>query len=99
MAVKDFLTISDAKQTVEKIVPEKPSLAELTTVESPGRPSPANLLEEKTLKKIRKSKKKNYEKSNDIEILESKKDSVLIITEKPQAAEATMIFLQSFSNS
>ena len=62
MAVKDFLTISDAKQTVEKIVPEKPSLAELTTVESPGRPSPANLLEEKTPKKTRKSKKKNYEK-------------------------------------
>ncbi|MEK6933614.1 MAG: DNA topoisomerase [Nanoarchaeota archaeon] len=87
MAVKDFLTISDAKQTVEKIVPEKPSLAELTTIESPGRPTPANMLEEKTSKKIRKSKRKNYEKSNDIEILESKKDSILIITEKPQAAE------------
>ena len=44
MAVENFLTITDVKQTVEKPVKPKPSTAELTTIESPGRPVPAKSL-------------------------------------------------------
>src|SRR3989344_428421 len=67
MAVNEFLTIKDAKQSVEKPVKEKPKLKDLVTVESPGKPSPALDLEES--------------------ISVSKTGSILIITEKPQAAE------------
>ena len=37
---------TDVKITVEKPVKPKPSLAELTKVETPGRPSPADMLED-----------------------------------------------------
>ena len=45
MPVQDFIPIKDVKITTEKEVKQKPSLAELTTIESPGRPVPANSLE------------------------------------------------------
>ena len=48
MTVNDFITISDAKMVTEKKVKQKPSLAELTKVESPGKPTPALQLEKKT---------------------------------------------------
>lgn len=84
MAVKDFLPIGEAKITVEKEVREKPSLAELTTIESPGKPVPASELERpnKTAKKKRVNKPKTAE-AKDI----TKKDCILIITEKPQSAQ------------
>ncbi|MBI2631561.1 topoisomerase DNA-binding C4 zinc finger domain-containing protein [Candidatus Pacearchaeota archaeon] len=69
---------------------EKPTLAELTTVESPGRPSPASMLEsgeEGKKNKTRKIRKKKFEKSENIKISAPEKDSILIITEKPQAAQ------------
>lgn len=89
MAVKDFITISDAKQTVEKAVAEKPTLQELTTVESPGRPTPSSMLEsgERERKKVRRSGKRKFEKSEETRITEPEKNSILIITEKPQAAQ------------
>ncbi|MEM4271864.1 MAG: DNA topoisomerase I, partial [Candidatus Pacearchaeota archaeon] len=61
----------------------KPSVEELTTVESPGKPSPANLLLKKR-KYLKKSKKEISEEG--ITIKPVKKDAILIITEKPQAA-------------
>lgn len=84
MTVKDFLPIGDAKITIEKEVKPKLTLADLTTIESPGRPVPANQLESKKPEKIRRKKS---EKSTPSEIKPPKKDSILIITEKPQAAQ------------
>lgn len=82
MAVKDFLEPTNVKLTTEKIVPRKPSIAELTTIEQPGKPMPADHLEpEPTEKKVKKKvirKKKEIIKDT---------NHLLIITEKPQAAE------------
>jgi len=89
MAVKDFIPLTDVKQTVEKIVQEKPSIQELTTVESPGKPNPASLLEdeEKNKRKKRKFVSKKPSIDNNIKITQRKKSGILIITEKPQAAQ------------
>ncbi len=84
MTVKEYLPIDNAKLIVEKEAKPKPTTAELTTVESPGKPVPATQLELKKEKKIRKRKEN---RSNNIEITQPKKDSILIITEKPQAAQ------------
>ena len=83
MAIEDFIPVSEAKHTVEKQVKAKPSVAELTTVESPGKPVPMSLEKIKTKKK-RKRKKTTKTPTS---ISEPKKDSVLVITEKPQAAQ------------
>ena len=75
--VKDYIPLGDVKITTEKEVRPKPTVAELTTIESPGKPVPAsNLVKKRTLGK------KAPEKENKII-----KDSILIITEKPQAAQ------------
>jgi len=84
MAVESFIPPSDVKQTVEKKVREKPSLSELTTVESPGKPIPASSLPEP--KKIRKRKTRAKVPKERIKISPAKRDSILIVTEKPQAA-------------
>ena len=84
MTVKDFLPVGDAKITIEKEVKPKPTTAELTTIESPGKPVPAAQLE---LKEGKKREKRKGNKSNNIEVSQPKKDSILIITEKPQAAQ------------
>jgi len=80
MAVESYLPATDAKRTVEKKVREKPSTKELTTIETPGRPVPASEVFESEAKvqDIKTKVKKKREKV--------KRDSVLIITEKPQAA-------------
>jgi len=79
----DFIPASEAKLTVEKAVKEKPSVEQLTTIESPGRPIPANELDQDTRPK-KKRKTKTPKKMP--EELELKRDALLIITEKPQAA-------------
>ena len=84
MIVKEFIPIGDAKITIEKEAKVKPTLAELTSIESPGRPMPAMQLESK---KIKKWKKKKNEKVQPFKITSPKKDALLIITEKPQAAQ------------
>ena len=83
MAVKDFVRVGEAKHTVEKVVKEKPSVAELTTIESPGKPVSMSL-EERKPKKKRRTKKSTKEPTS---ISQPKQDSILIITEKPQAAK------------
>ncbi len=84
MAVKDFLTIEDAKITIEKPVKEKPSIAELTTIESPGKPVPASDLERPNIIKRKKSPARpKTAEAKDI----TSHDSILIITEKPQSAQ------------
>lgn len=94
MSPTEFIKITEPKQTTEKTVQRKPSVEELTTVESPGKPSPASMLEED---KPKKAKKKIFASSknssshtildNNTKIAAPKKDSILIITEKPQAAQ------------
>src|SRR3989338_7155296 len=85
MAVKDFIPITDVKLTVEKEEKPIPSIAERTTIESPGKPVPANSLEYDSPKKKRTRKKTKKVEPSKIE--QPKKDSILIITEKPQAAQ------------
>ena len=85
MAVESFLQPSESKQTVEKPVKQKPSITELTTIEFPGKPVPANYLESSPPKKVYKRKK--VSKSPLIKISKPIKDSILIVTEKPQAAQ------------
>ncbi|MBM3230677.1 DNA topoisomerase I [Candidatus Pacearchaeota archaeon] len=83
MAVKDFLEPKNVKLTTEKIIPRKPTVAELTIIEQPGKPMPADHLEPEPLekkpvkKKVTKKKKEPSKETN----------RLLIITEKPQAAE------------
>ncbi len=85
MTVKDFIPIGDAKITTEKEVKPKPSISELTTVEVPGKPTPATFLESPKEKiKLRKKARKKAEPSG---ISSVKRDGILIITEKPQAAQ------------
>lgn len=84
MAVEAFMPSSDAKITVEKPVKEKPSVQELTTVESPGKPIPADIVEE--FQHEMKAPKKRIKKPKKDPVLEGKADALLIITEKPQAA-------------
>ncbi|MEI6731553.1 MAG: DNA topoisomerase I [archaeon] len=80
MVTQEFIPRTGIKITTEKEVAKKPSVDELTTIEEPGRPMPANTLEEyKEDKKKRKTKKAVAEPKQI-------KDSTLIITEKPQAA-------------
>jgi len=86
MAVQDFIPIKDVKKTVEKEEKYKPSLAERTTIETPGKPVPAtSLLSQPTPKKKRARKK--VQRKTPTKITPPKKDSILIITEKPQAAQ------------
>src|SRR3989344_5386100 len=58
MAVQDYIPTSESKQTIKKEVKRKPTVEELTTVEVPGKPSPASMLESKR-------KRKYKPKSND----------------------------------
>lgn len=86
MAVEDFIPIEDAKQTVEKEVKRIPSVAERTTIERPGKPVPAtSLLEDEKIVKKKRALKKT--KSLPSKIQPPEKNSILIITEKPQAAQ------------
>jgi len=84
----EYLPPGDVKRTVEKPVKPKPSTEELTTIESPGKPVPASNLEDPPKRPKRKSPRKTKAKASDKEtkITKAKKDSILIITEKPQAA-------------
>jgi len=86
MAVESFIPITDVKITTEKEVKQKPSLSELTTVESPGKPVPASFIAKQIKKMAKKPKKTKEEKEEGVTIRAPKRDSILIITEKPQAA-------------
>lgn len=87
MAVKDFLAVDDAKNTIEKEVKQRPTVEELTTVESPGKPVPATTLLMKRKAKEGTKEIKTLEKKEPARIDAPKRDAILIITEKPQAAQ------------
>ena len=93
MPANEFIPLTDVKISTEKEVKQRPSIEELTTVESPGKPVSAASIEENLKpKKARKgySKKSKVAKEKvdfeEVEISSPKRDSILIITEKPQAA-------------
>ena len=79
MAVESFIPLSESKMTIEKSVKPKLSTKELTKIEKPGNTQER---EEKPQKeKTKKSKPKASAKEES-----PNRDSILIITEKPQAA-------------
>ena len=85
MAVESFIPMGDVKISTEKPVKQKPTIEELTTVETPGRPFPARNLENKRAgaKKKRAPAKPKAPKN----AISKTRDTILIITEKPQAAQ------------
>ena len=92
MTVDSFMPVTDVKISTEKEVRPKPSIAELTTIESPGKPVSASFIE-KQIKKLKKKPAKSGKKFKEKDEIEEgvtinapKKDSILIVTEKPQAA-------------
>jgi reverse gyrase len=84
MVAKDYIPTYGAKHTIEKEVAQKPRTEDLVKVEVPGKPSSAYILEKspgkKRFQRIKKSGKKTDEN------VKSVRDHLLIITEKPQAA-------------
>src|SRR3989344_8587830 len=83
----EFIPVTESKKTIEKKVKEKPKLRDLTTVEYPGRPVPASYLEEdKAIKKKTKRRTKAKASEKETKISQPQRDSIVIITEKPQAA-------------
>ncbi len=95
MTVRDFIPIKDVKQTVEKEVKQKPTLAERTTIESPGKPIPADTLEETSSEKPQKRRRTRKATSDPEKIERPNTNTVLIITEKPQAAQKIAFALGS----
>lgn len=79
MAVEAFLTPSEAKMTIEKKVKQKPSTNELTKIERPGKMEEQPEIIAKPKKAIKKPKAPS-------KIENPNRDTVLIVTEKPQAA-------------
>ncbi len=94
MTVREVLPIGDVKISVEKEAKPKLSTAELTTIEKPGRPVPASQIGENN-KGIIKRKKRERPKKEPSDIGEAKRDCILIITEKPQAAQKIALALGS----
>lgn len=84
---KDYVPLGEVKQTTEKTVAQKPSIQDLTTVEVPGKPTPASQLE--APEKPKKARKKTSKKAtkNPSKVKAPERDSILIITEKPQSAQ------------
>ena len=94
MVAQDFLPARDVKISVEKEVRRKPSLAELTTIETPGKPMSAldveangNRGDINSTKKAKAAKKAKKPRPKKEELLTYEKSDILIITEKPQAAQ------------
>lgn len=85
MTVTEFIPVGDAKLVIEKKVKQKLSTKELTTIEKPGKPVPASQLENPEKSKPRRHASRPKKEPSSVE--EPKKDSILIITEKPQAAD------------
>ena len=85
MTAKDFISLGESKITIEKEVRRKPSIEELTTIEMPGKPVPASSFEKKHRSPI--SKKTVTPKKAREPIFKPIKNTILIITEKPQAAQ------------
>ena len=90
MALKEFINVGDARITVEKEVKPKLTIAELTTIEQPGRPVPASQLENEGEKRKgvgRGGARKEGARKEPSRISSPKREYTLILTEKPQAAQ------------
>lgn len=81
MAVEAFLTPSESKITIEKLVKPKPKIEELTTIEKPG-----NIQEKEELIDIKHSKPRAKKPKGEPKVEKAIKNITLIVTEKPQAA-------------
>ena len=85
---QQFISTENVKKFVEKEVKQKPSLKELTTIISPGKPIPASQLESPSSEKQKKSSKRSSPKASNFQAKDiTPKEYLLIITEKPQAAQ------------
>ena len=80
---QQIIDVQDAKQSVEKPVKQKLSIQELTTIISPGKPTPRQLEKPEKPKRKRTRKTPTSDFAKDI----TPKEYTLIITEKPQAAQ------------
>ena len=80
---QQIIDVQDAKQSVEKPVKQKLSIQELTTIISPGKPTPRQLEKPEKPKRKRTRKTPTSDLTKDI----TPKEYTLIITEKPQAAQ------------
>src|SRR3989344_1319536 len=80
---QQIIDVQDAKQSVEKPVKQKLSIQELTTIISPGKPTPIELEKPEKPKRKRTRKAPTSDLTKDI----TPKEYTLIITEKPQAAQ------------
>jgi len=85
MPVESFIPTSESKMTIEKTVKPKLSLKELTTIELPGRPLSADIIEENLADKKKTRQRRPKKESGEAKDI-TKKEYILIITEKPQAA-------------
>lgn len=86
MAVESFIPIDDAKIKIEKSSKVLPSVQERTKIERPGVAPASSLISEKK-PRAKKTSKPRQAKSKPEKILPPEKDSILIITEKPQSAQ------------
>lgn len=86
MAVESYFPSGEPKITVEKAVKQKPTIEELTKIESSGKPIPASEVEENLNSKTKKKRKRKSPKAKTTET-KTIKDTIFIITEKPQAAQ------------
>jgi len=80
---KEFVPVINPKQTIEVQVKPKPSREEIEIIETPQK----EIKEEKTIKsKAKKAKRTTQVSAKEKKIESLKGNSILIITEKPQAA-------------
>ena len=102
---RDFIPLQIPKQTVEVMVKPKPTREQIETIETRGqseREDKEKISEGKTIEKIIKSSKESKTKKSKQTITERVKtpkvetlkgNSILIVTEKPQAAEKIALAL------
>lgn len=84
----EYISTENVKQSVEKLVRQKPSLKELTTIVSPGKPTSALEIESNSDSPKKKTRKKRTSKASSLSTRDvTPKLYTLIITEKPQAAQ------------
>ena len=87
MAVESFIPIDDAKIVIEKESKPLPSIDERTKIERPGIAPATSLLKSEKSSSQKKNPRLKKAKARPEKISQPIKDSILIITEKPQSAQ------------
>jgi DNA topoisomerase-1 len=82
---REYIPITRPKQTVEITVKPKPTRSQIEIIEKPKKENSEKIIEEK-ISHIKKAKRTVVEKVKTKKIESLKGNSILIITEKPQAA-------------